>query len=80
MIIVSDFTVQKWRFPLRISSVNVIKSVGNCEFGHIYWKNPKWKTSFFVQCSTCIEWFSAFFVYKNIFSTVMKAFLATYEN
>ena len=21
-----------------------------CGFGHIYWKNPQWKTSFFVQC------------------------------
>ena len=22
----------------------------SCGFGHIYWRNPKWKTSFFVQC------------------------------
>ena len=28
------------RFLLRISSVNVTKSAGNCGFGHIYWKNP----------------------------------------
>ena len=21
-------------------------------FGHIYWRNPEWKTSFFVQCSS----------------------------
>ena len=27
---------QKWSFPLRISSVNVTKSTGNCRFGHIY--------------------------------------------
>ena len=27
-------------FPLRISSVNVTKTAGNCGFGHIYWKNP----------------------------------------
>ena len=27
-------------FPLRISSVNVIKSAVSCEFGHIYWRNP----------------------------------------
>ena len=26
--------------PLKISSVNVTKSAGNCEFGHIYQKNP----------------------------------------
>ena len=34
----------------RISSANVTKSAGNCGFGHIYWRNPQWKTSFFV-CS-----------------------------
>ena len=33
-------------FPLRISSINVIKSAGNCEFGHIFWKNPQYKTFF----------------------------------
>ena len=26
--------------PLRIFSVNVTKSVGNCGFGHIYLRNP----------------------------------------
>ena len=31
---------KKWSFPLRISSVNVTKSEGNCGFGHIYWRNP----------------------------------------
>ena len=31
---------KKWSFPLRISSVNVTKSAGNCGFGHIYWRNP----------------------------------------
>ena len=38
---------KKWSFLLRISSVNVTKSLGilvkllgNCGFGHIYWKNP----------------------------------------
>ena len=31
-------------FPLSISSVNATK------FGHIYWRNLQWKTSFFVQC------------------------------
>ena len=40
----------KWSFPLRISSVNVTKSAVSCGFGHIYWRNPKWKTSFFVKC------------------------------
>ena len=41
---------KKWSFLLRISSVNVTKSAGNCGFGHIYWRNPQWKTSFFMQC------------------------------
>ena len=43
------FLHKKWSFPLRISSVNVTKSVGNCGFGHIYWRNPWWETSFFAQ-------------------------------
>ena len=34
---------KKWSYPFRISSVNVTK------FGRIYWRNPYWKTSFFVQ-------------------------------
>ena len=34
---------KKWSFPLKISSANMTK------FGHIYWRNPYWKTSFFVQ-------------------------------
>ena len=40
---------RKWSFPLGISSVNVTRSAGNCEFGHFYWRNPKCKISFFVQ-------------------------------
>ena len=40
---------KKWTFPLRISSVNVTKSAVSCGFGHICWRNPWWKTSFFVQ-------------------------------
>ena len=31
---------KKWSSPLRISSVNVTKSAGNCGFSHIYWRNP----------------------------------------
>ena len=33
-----------------ISSVNAIKSTVICGFGHIYYRNPEWKTSFFEQC------------------------------
>ena len=40
--VVSDFfTAQKMKFP--------IKDFFSSGFGHIYWKNPLWKTSFFVQ-------------------------------
>ena len=35
-------------FPVRISSINVTKSTLHCGFAHIYWKNPSWKTSFFL--------------------------------
>ena len=31
---------KKWSFPLRISSVNVTKTVGNWGIGYIYWGNP----------------------------------------
>ena len=41
---------EKIKFPLRISSVNVTKYAVSCEAGYIYWRNPSWKTSFFVQC------------------------------
>ena len=47
---------KKLSFPLRISSVNVTKYAVSCGFGHIYWRNHQWKTSFFVQ------WYPTFFV------------------
>ena len=45
-----------------IFSVNVTKSAANCGFGHVYWRNPSWKTSFFVQCTgwVSISAFSSF--------------------
>ena len=42
---------KKWSFPLGISSVNV--TTVSCGFGHIYWRNPWRKTSFFVQWHQC---------------------------
>ena len=40
-ILLAQFTLHKtWSFPLRIFSVNVTKSAGNCRFGYIYWTNP----------------------------------------
>ena len=50
MLLKLSFTAQKWSFPLKISSVNVTKSARNSGFDHIYWKNPSWKTSFFIGC------------------------------
>ena len=44
---------KKWSFPLRIFSVNLTKSAVSCGFGHIDWRNPKWKASFFVQYWVC---------------------------
>ena len=38
--------LKKWGLPLRISSVNVTKSAGNCGFGHIYWRNLNGKLHF----------------------------------
>ena len=37
---------KRWGFPLRISSLNVAKSAGDCGFGYIYWRNPQWKLYF----------------------------------
>ena len=36
---------EKWSFPLRVSSVNVTKSIVSCGFGHIYWSNQKYPYS-----------------------------------
>ena len=40
---------KKWSFLLRISSVNVTKSTGNCGFCHIYWINPSFFCAVVVQ-------------------------------
>ena len=45
---------KKWSFPLRNSSVNVTKSAVSRGFGHIYWRNPYWKTLFFVRRILCV--------------------------
>ena len=44
----NDVTLYKtWSFPWRICSVSMTKYAVNCGFGHIYRRNPWWKTSFF---------------------------------
>ena len=35
-------------FTIRISPVNVTKCAGNYGYGHIYWRNPLYKTALFV--------------------------------
>ena len=45
-----SYCTKKWRFTLKVSSVNATKSADSCGTGQIDWRNPKWKTSFFVQC------------------------------
>ena len=64
----STSTAQKWSFPWRISSISVSKSVGNSRFGHIYWKNPSWKTSFFVQWRLFFKTLLAHFLNQSLTS------------
>ena len=65
---------KKWRFPLKISSVNVAKSAVSCGFGHIYWRNLYWKTSFFVQWwhLWSVEWFNYYNGKLNLMNTAQK--------
>ena len=63
---------KKQSFPLRISSVNVTKSAGNCRFGHIYWRNPNRRLHFLCSgtryCTGLIwQMFSSFFISSNLF-------------
>ena len=50
------------QIQFRVSSVNVTKSTGNWGFGHIYWRNPKWKLHFLYSV-----WVNVF--YLKIFET-----------
>ena len=40
---------KKRSFLLRTFLLNMIRLVVSCGFDHVYWRNPKWKTSFFRQ-------------------------------
>ena len=42
---------KKLSFPLRISSISMNKSRGNCRFGHIYWKTLNGKLYFLYSVS-----------------------------
>ena len=43
------FTAQKIKFSIKGFFTKLAKSAGNWGFGHIYSRNPQWKTSFFVR-------------------------------
>ena len=45
---------ERWRFPLKVSSVNVTKSAVSCRFGNIYWGILSEKLYFL--CSVSIKY------------------------
>ena len=48
-----------------ISSVNITRSAGNCEFGHIYWKRNCWKVLSIVQYHFKVKHTSKCLCYEN---------------
>ena len=69
-----DSLHKEWTFLLlRISSVNMTKSAVNCGFGHIYWRNPQWKTSFFVHW--VLHWVLLSVIFLKIRDFLMLLFL-----
>ena len=77
---------KKWSFQWRISSVNVTKSTVSCGFRHIYWRNPQWKTSFFVQWERInkelkyedLDWCSNSHI-SELFTIIVKSLPRRYE-
>ena len=50
------------QFSIKDSSVSMTKSPENCRFGHIYWRNPYWKTSYFVRrVNRCFKVYVCYF-------------------
>ena len=50
---VKYYTAQKMKISIKdFFSICVTKSAVSCGFGHIYWRNPKLKTSFFIKYYT----------------------------
>ena len=54
----------------------MIKSARNSGFGHIYWKNPEWKTSFFVHCENSLL-LSFFLGYEQNFKKLQRSEMDT---
>ena len=69
---------KKWSFLLRIFSGNVTKSADSWGFGHIYWRNLLWKTSFLVQC--CWLWRGVYQLGKDRFSPFVLSHCVTEKN
>ena len=67
---------KKGSFPLRISSINVTKCAVSCGFGHIYWRNPQWKTSFFERrpMPRGYQWSRKLFWTLNMFKGMKNSF------
>ena len=71
---ISSTLHKKWSFPLRIFLVNVIKCAVSCGFGHIYWRNTWWKTSFFVQCNLYNDFRAIFDVLFQAYSEIFREY------
>ena len=71
-------TTQKMKFSIKHFSVDVTKSAVSCGLGHTHWRNPWWKTSFFVQWIMMVlaKWVSLLTQYKAKFFAVL--FFAMY--
>ena len=75
-------TAQKIKFSYQgFFSVNVTESTISCGFGHIYWKIPHWKTSFFCAVLRLLGYFSTFFQVRKQFKIpVTEMCFRPYQN
>ena len=71
---ISSTLHKKWSFPLRIFLVNMTKCAVSCGFGHIYWRNTWWKTSFFVQCNLYNGFRAIFNVLFQAYSDIFREY------
>ena len=69
---ITDSTAKIWNLLWRISSVNVTKSAGNCEFGDIHGRNPLLKILFFAQSSLQLVSVIEVFFYKHFPFEILK--------
>ena len=62
---------KEWSFLLTISSVNVTKSTNSCAFVQICWKNPYWKTSYFVWGFNQSQWLGESYYFSIIYQKLL---------